>query len=971
MAPIWMIAACLSISVILCQGHGMDGVNKVDTSEFPTDTHTMDLKMRGVKPKKDDAYFCTSYPVEDENYIVQYEALADGGTAHHIILFGCEEPASFETFWKCGAVCSGRDQIIFAWAKNAPPLKMPKDVGLHIGKEAGISYIVVQIHYVHKFEENAQPDYSGIRLYVTKERQQYMAGIYLMLAYDLEIPPNTEKVTANVSCKFDWEDPIYPFGYRTHAHSLSTVISGYVKNSTWNMIGKGNPQWPQAFYPVQKPVIIQPGDYLIAQCTYSSIGSNKYTYIGATANDEMCNFYIMYYTKSSKEAKYGTCAGNQEPLVFSGIPADSDVPLPPNPALDAAAKAHHHHIMDVNEGGEEQEKKLQLSIVGNVTTSTRAPTVTGKSASGRGKFRGRSHPFEMSYSNPFLLSDYINPDYAYHDYYDDSVSRNWDKYPTDSDVYDSFAGTVGHFSDNPSERRMSSKSRNRNRNKIFEYANKHRVEENGTGVKDNTVSSDHSDMGGNSVTAVPTIAGPVLTEPRKSTSVQVTDYADIELKFVSAMPQSSSVTFGQVGGLATDSQGNLYVFHRANRVWNSMSFAFDNTFTEQDKPIQTDIIAVLGADESIKRQFGKGRFYMPHGISLDREGNIWLTDVALHQVFRIPVGKEEPDLVLGEKFVPGVDDIHFCKPSDVVVMSTGEFFVSDGYCNARILKFDKNGTLLKKWGTLSPSFGSDSLPGTFAIPHSLALAEDKGIICVADRENGRIQCFDLDGNLKNVIQLKEFGQRLFAIEYCPLHGGILFAVNGPEFGSSTTVQGFTVDLNTGRLLSTWNVPAGMKNPHDVTVDSINHRIYVGEINPNKVWKFEMQRYSSNRVIVGQKLDSSLLPSSIEIPNETGQKMDDKVLSGDESGDYTTSLIIGALLVVPVGVLIIIVIIVRLHSSGHCGLCRKQRKKPIFNIGNFFHSHKGFDRLSTEESDHELDDALDDSDKEEYSISRKA
>ncbi|KAL3867132.1 hypothetical protein ACJMK2_044358 [Sinanodonta woodiana] len=970
MAIIWKIAACLSIFVMLFQGHGMDGVKHVDTSEFPTDTHTMDITMRGVKPKKDDAYFCTSYPIEDENYIVQYEALADGGTAHHIILFGCDEPASVEKFWKCGSVCSGKDQIIFAWAKNAPPLKMPKDVGLHIGKNAGIAHIVIQIHYVHKFEEDAQPDYSGIRLYVTKERQKYMAGIYLMLAYDLEIPPNTAKVTANVSCQFDWDDPIYPFGYRTHAHSLSTVISGYVKNSTWNMIGKGNPQWPQAFYPVQNPIIVRPGDYLIAQCTYSSIGSNKYTYIGSTSNDEMCNFYIMYYTKSSKEAKFGTCAGNREPLVFSGIPADSDVTLPPNPALDAAAKTHQHHVMNANGGGEEEEKKMQLSIVGNVVTTTaQAPGKTGNSDSEQKKFRGRSHPFEMSYSNPFLLSDYVNPDYTYHEYYDDSVSRNGDKYPTDSDDYDSYARPIGHFSVNPSEKRMPSK--NRNRNKIFEYANKHRVEENDTGMKDNTNDNEDSDMGGNSMTAVPTIAGLVLTEPRKSTSVQASDYTDIGLKFVSAMPQSSSVTFGQVGGLATDSQGNVYIFHRADRVWNSMSFNYDNTFTEKDKPIQTDTIVVLGADESIKRQFGKGRFYMPHGISLDREGNIWLTDVALHQVFRIPVGKLEPDLVLGEKFVPGADDVHFCKPSDVIVMSTGEFFVSDGYCNSRILKFDKNGTLLKKWGTLSSSFSSDSPPGTFSIPHSLALAEDKGTICVADRENGRIQCFDLNGNMKKVIKLQEFGQRLFAIEYCPLHGGLIFAVNGPEFGSSTTVQGFTVDLNTGRLLSTWNVPAGMKNPHDVTVDSINHRIYVGEINPNKVWKFEMQGYSSNQVIVGQKLDISLQPSAIDIQKETGHLIDEKGLSGDDSGDYTTSLIIGALLVVPVCLLIIIVILVRLHSSGHCGLCKKQRKKPIFNIGNFLHSHKGFDRLSTEESDHELDDALDDSDKEEYSLSRKA
>lgn len=55
---------------------------------------------------------------------------------------------------------------------------------------------------------------------------------------------------------------------------------------------------------------------------------------------------------------------------------------------------------------------------------------------------------------------------------------------------------------------------------------------------------------------------------------------------------------------------------------------------------------------------------MPHGISVDPQGNIWLTDVALHQAFRYKKNNfDQPDLVLGEKFVPGSDDKHFCKPT--------------------------------------------------------------------------------------------------------------------------------------------------------------------------------------------------------------------------------------------------------------------------------------------------------------------
>ena len=61
-------------------------------------------------------------------------------------------------------------------------------------------------------------------------------------------------------------------------------------------------------------------------------------------------------------------------------------------------------------------------------------------------------------------------------------------------------------------------------------------------------------------------------------------------------------------------------------------------------------------------------------------------------------------------------------------------------------------------------------PGTFILPHGLALAEDKGLLCVADRENGRIQCFDLQGNFIRQIHPPQFGRALYALEYCPNHG---------------------------------------------------------------------------------------------------------------------------------------------------------------------------------------------------------
>lgn len=94
--------------------------------------------------------------------------------------------------------------------------------------------------------------------------------------------------------------------------------------------------------------------------------------------------------------------------------------------------------------------------------------------------------------------------------------------------------------------------------------------------------------------------------------------------------------------------------------------------------------------------------------------------------------------------------------------------------------------------------------GTFNVPHSMTLAEDKGLLCVADRENGRIQCFDLDGNFQLMIHSPEFGDRIFAVSYCKLHGGLLFAVNGPSLSGTPPVQGFIIDINDGQLIETWN-----------------------------------------------------------------------------------------------------------------------------------------------------------------------
>ena len=130
----------------------------------------------------------------------------------------------------------------------------------------------------------------------------------------------------------------------------------------------------------------------------------------------------------------------------------------------------------------------------------------------------------------------------------------------------------------------------------------------------------------------------------------------------------------------------------------------------------------------------------------------------MHQVFKFgPYGgiDQKPLIILGQKFTPGRDDQHYCKPTSVAVMQDARtFFVSDGYCNQRVIKYvirsiTSNGhhSVVKVM-----SFGANEIPNqpkwnpnvyNFNVPHALAILESQNLICVADRENGLVQCFDI------------------------------------------------------------------------------------------------------------------------------------------------------------------------------------------------------------------------------------
>jgi DNA-binding beta-propeller fold protein YncE len=213
---------------------------------------------------------------------------------------------------------------------------------------------------------------------------------------------------------------------------------------------------------------------------------------------------------------------------------------------------------------------------------------------------------------------------------------------------------------------------------------------------------------------------------------------------------------------------------------------------------------IMEFDENEKfiRWMGEGLFTRTHGLRLDRDGNLWVTDVGAHIVVKLsPQG--ETLLTLGAKGHPGewnATDHYLREPNDLAFGRNGDVFVVQGHTpgrgDPRVLKFDKNGNFIKSWG----GYGAE--PGKFNVAHGIAV-DAKGQLWVADRENQRIQIFDQDGTFVREIKYAglpcslEIGKRYiymvngFAGQLLrlDLNGKVLAAVGKPgkelgEFGEA-------------------------------------------------------------------------------------------------------------------------------------------------------------------------------------------
>ena len=279
---------------------------------------------------------------------------------------------------------------------------------------------------------------------------------------------------------------------------------------------------------------------------------------------------------------------------------------------------------------------------------------------------------------------------------------------------------------------------------------------------------------------------------------------------------------GLCAGVGVDSQNRVFVFHRRERKWQT-------PFPKE--PISGTTISIFdGATGKLISSWGAKQFNMPHGLTIDHEDNVWLTDVGLHQVFKCtPDGKVL--LTLGEARVPGDDHAHFNLPTDTAVLRDGSFYVSDGYKNTRVVKFGADGKFDFQWGT------KGSGPGEFNLPHGIAL-DSKGRVYVCDRSNSRIQMFDAKGKFIDQWKGAHIGR--------PYGIGIskddhVYLIDGGEPSLKPSERGKAVELDTsGKVLDTFGgvgkEPGQFQLGHDIAVGP-DGAVYVAEGSGARVQKF--------------------------------------------------------------------------------------------------------------------------------------
>jgi len=232
-------------------------------------------------------------------------------------------------------------------------------------------------------------------------------------------------------------------------------------------------------------------------------------------------------------------------------------------------------------------------------------------------------------------------------------------------------------------------------------------------------------------------------------------------------PPSPDWAVEMVSSVAIDRAGVIYLLQRGAKA---------------------DPVIAVDRQGRILRSWGKGLYKIPHSIRIDPAGNVWTTDAASSMVYKFsPQGKQLLEISVGG--LPSAPRSAFCGTTDIAFAPGGRIFISDGYANARILEYAADGKRVREWGT--PGTG----PAQFRLPHGIAIDND-ATLYVADRENGRIQRFSLDG--RYIGEWNHLG-KTFSLKVTPA-GDLWIGTQPHDVGNGVEPWLVRVDRRTGKII---------------------------------------------------------------------------------------------------------------------------------------------------------------------------
>jgi streptogramin lyase len=308
----------------------------------------------------------------------------------------------------------------------------------------------------------------------------------------------------------------------------------------------------------------------------------------------------------------------------------------------------------------------------------------------------------------------------------------------------------------------------------------------------------------------------------------------------------NNIHLGEAVGVATNSKGSIYIYTRTGDVVATLGTA--RTFTRAGSRLfefspKGDFVREIGV--------GLYGFNFAHVVRVDKDDNIWAVDEGSNMIIKFnPEGRvlmtlgRKPEAIRvpaapppappkpGEVQGAGVPGDNFNRPTDVAWDAQGNIFISDGYGNSRVAKFDRNGRFLKSWGSRGTA------QGQFNTPHSIAV-DAQGNVYVGDRGNRRIQVFDNDGNFKT--EYKHVGAP-WAVCITPGPHQYLYSSNSNGTGNMDNGEIYKMELD-GKVLGKFGTAGKLLKEFGSTheIDCRNPDVlFIGEITNWRVQKVTLK-----------------------------------------------------------------------------------------------------------------------------------